>query len=195
MHTIHERHFYSNVPGGPIEPHIYTGVNEGVYYPGVNTCLTVTLVWTGAQDVIVGAHFGLMWGVTHATVNNMTDVAYVMGANTGVAQMRTNAAAALHVPIAALPAPDYALFLGDGVGDAGAYWEFSGVLPALRAWTITQGTAHNALDHEYDTAGNTCNIRVNRPSGWSLHFRGTWTVRNVVGGVIQPNRTRLHSYT
>jgi hypothetical protein len=194
MLTINERHFQGTA-GVPVD-HIRVGIDEGVYYPGVNSCLSVTLVWVGQHDVIAGAHFGMMYGATNApaAVVNFTDVPYVMGAATGVLEMRTRAAAAQGVALGALPAPDYALYLGEGVGVPGSHWEANGVLPALRAAFPAPGTPNNPALDEYDTGGATCNLRVNRPSGWSLFYRGTWTARAVVAGVAARNRSAWVTY-
>jgi hypothetical protein len=57
MKEIHE--MYYNPPA--VNPdYVRRGIDEGLKYPEVSTCLTVTWVWTGAHDVMVGAHLGLM---------------------------------------------------------------------------------------------------------------------------------------
>lgn len=162
MIEIHER--YYNPPA--INPnYVRSSINEGLIYPEISSCLTITLVWTGAQDVLVGAHLG---------IGNPAGL--VTAAD--IAQMQADVALCRTAAGVGGVAPRQALLIGErdtwSVNVPAAYGLITAWLPTLGC---TRGWVPGSDIRDITEGGNSHDVLINRPSGWSF-FRRTALVRN-----------------
>lgn len=162
MIEIHER--YYNPPAINLN-YVRSGRDEGLIFPEISSCVSVTLVWTGARDVLVGAHLGIG---TPAGLIGLPDIAQ--------AQNDINARRAA-AGVGGVP-PRQALLIGEI-----DTWQTS-VLPAynaLIAWLAglgcTQGWVPGSDIREIGEGGDGHDVHINRPSGISF-VRRTVLVRN-----------------
>ena len=164
MIEIHEQ-FY----GGQAGAYMNVGINRGLLYPEVSTCLTLTLVWTGANDVMAGAHFGINGNNAGHNPNQPStgqNIAF------SVRQLQNRAAMAMGRPINQLDPPRFILIIGQtlvwGRSNEDAFEAFNALVRTL----VRRGG--DPFQHVYDTSemGAQHDIYVNRPSGFSIR-RGT----------------------